>query len=64
MEDDCQPNVGKTHVKGDLSGQVPLSMVAMGRYDSESNKTPSHQVFETRFSLLGYDWESGGSMLL
>jgi hypothetical protein len=35
----------------------------MDRYDSESNKTPSHWVLESRFSLIEYDWESDGSML-
>jgi hypothetical protein len=50
-------------VKGDLSGPLPLSRVAMDRYDSESNKTPSHWVLESRFSLIEYDWESDGSML-
>jgi hypothetical protein len=29
----------------------------------ESNKTPSHWVLDSRFSLIEYDWESDGSML-
>lgn len=49
-------------MKGDLSGPLLLSRVAMDRYDSKSNKTPSHWVLESRFFLIEYG-EPDGSML-